>query len=332
MDRIGGRAVRTGGGPVARAAGPVSDTAGPVSDTAGPASGTAGPVARVGDHVPGTGGPVARAAGPVSGDGGPGSRVWEGEPVARWAARWDVPLLEVHRRLGSTNDRARGIAREGAAPFSVVIADEQTRGRGREGRRWLSPPGAGLWMTVVLTGRPSGHSIVPLLAGIAAARALEEVCPDLRAKIEWPNDLVVAGRKVGGILCESWDDGAASRGMAIGTGINISQRPGDFPPELRGRAGSLSTIGATSVSRPALAGALLGRMRELLTPGAVRLEGALHRELTRRDALADRAVVLGSGETGIARGISRQGALLFEEPGGGRREVHSGGAGLLPDP
>ncbi len=259
-------------------------------------------------------------------------RVWEGEPVARWAERWDVPFLEVHRRLGSTNDRARVVAREGVGCFSVVIADEQTRGRGREGRRWLSPPGSGLWMTVVLARRPPGHSTVPLLAGIAAARAIEEVCPDLRAEIEWPNDLIVAGRKVGGILCESWDDGAGGRGMAIGAGINTSQRVADFPPALRDRAASLRQMGATSVSRPALAGALLGRLRELLIPGAARLEGALHRELTRRDALRGRGVVLGSGETGTARGISSAGALLFEEPGCRRREIRSGSVSLLPGP
>ncbi len=273
-----------------------------------------------------------RGGRPVWRTGDRGSRGWEGEPVARWAERWGVPLLEVHRRLGSTNDRARSIARAGAPPFSVVIADEQTRGRGREGRRWLSPPGSGLWMTVVLARRPSGHSTVPLLTGIAAARAIEDVCPDLRAEIEWPNDLIVAGRKVGGILCESWDGGAGSRGMAIGTGINISQRVADFPPELRDRAASLRAMGAPSVSVPALAGALLARMRELLIPGAAPLEGALHRELTRRDALGGRRVVLGSGETGTARGISSAGALLFEEPGRGRREIRSGSVSLLPGP
>ena len=269
---------------------------------------------------------------PVRRTGDRGSRVWEGEPVDRWAERWGVPLLEVHGRLGSTNDRARSIASAGAPSFSVIIADEQTRGRGREGRRWLSPPGCGLWMTVVLARRPSGHSTVPLLVGIAAARAIEAVCPDLRAEIEWPNDLVVAGRKVGGILCESWDDGDGGRGMAIGTGINTSQRAADLPPELRDRAASLSTMGATSVSRPALAGALLARMRELLIPAAARLEGALHRELTRRDALRGRGVVLGSGETGTARGISSEGAFLFEESGGGRHEIRSGSVRLLPGP
>lgn len=273
-----------------------------------------------------------RGGRPVRHTGDRGSRIWQGEPVARWAERWGVPLLEVHHRLGSTNDRARSIARAGAPSFSVIIADEQTLGRGREGRRWLSPPGSGLWMTVVLARRPSGHSIVPLLAGIAAARAIEEVCPDLRAEIEWPNDLVVAGRKVGGILCESWDDGAGGRGMAIGTGINISQRVADFPPELRDRAGSLRAMGATSVSAPALAGALLARLRELLIPGAARLKGALHQELTRRDALRGRRVLLGSGEMGTARGITSAGALLFEESGGARREIRSGSVRLLPDP
>ncbi len=257
-------------------------------------------------------------------------RAWEGEPVGRWAERWGVPLLEVHARLGSTNDRARRIARAGAPSFSVVVADEQTRGRGREGRRWLSPPGAGLWATATLSVRPSAHPVVPLLVGIAAARAIEEVCPGLRAGIEWPNDLVVADRKVGGILCESWDDGVGSRGMAIGTGINVSQRPTDFPPELRGRASSLRAVGAPRVSKSDLAGALFAGMRSLLTPAPAPLEGALRRELARRDALVDRAVVLGTGETGTARGIGREGTLLFEEAGGRVREIRSGSVAPRP--
>ena len=86
------------------------------------------------------------------------------------------------------------------------------------------------------------------------------------------------------------------------------------------------------MSRPALAGALIARMRELLTPGPVRLAGALHRELTRRDALMDRAVVLGSGETGTARGIDSEGALLLEEPEGTMREIRSGSVRPLPFP
>ena len=265
---------------------------------------------------------VALPGAPRPDDCGPAA--WEGLPVERWAERWGVPLVETHARLGSTNDRARRIARAGAPSFSVVIADEQTSGRGRAGRRWLSPPGAGLWMTVLLSARPPGHPATPLVVGIAAARAVEEVCPGLRVGIEWPNDLTVAGRKVGGILCESWDDGAGSRGMAIGTGINISQQEADFPPALRGRASSLCAMGAASVSRPALAGAMLGRMRELLIPAPAALNGALHRELAWRDALIGRTVVLGDGETGTARGISREGALAFEGRDGGMRSIRSG--------
>ena len=258
----------------------------------------------------------------VTGD--PGSPVWEGEPVARWAEWWGVPRVEAYARLGSTNDRARRMALAGTPSFSVVIADEQTRGRGRGGRSWLSPPGAGLWMTVVLAARPSEHPTVPLLVGIAAARTIEEVCPDLRTGIEWPNDLIIAGRKVGGILCESWDDGAGSRGMVIGTGINISQRAADFPPGLRARASSLNAAGATSVSKSALAGALIGQMRVLLSPRPKALEGALHRELARRDTMLGHAVSLGGAETGTARGITSGGALLFEAPDGRVREVRSG--------
>src|SRR5690606_26857310 len=80
--------------------------------------------------------------------------LWEGDTPAAWAARWAVPRLEAHGRIGSTNDRARELAEAGAEPFTVVLTEAQSAGRGRDGRRWESPAGAGLWMSVVAPARP----------------------------------------------------------------------------------------------------------------------------------------------------------------------------------
>ncbi len=188
-------------------------------------------------------------------------------------------------------------------------------------------------MTVVLAARPSGHSTVPLLVGIAAARAIEDVCPDLRASIEWPNDLIVTGRKVGGILCESWDNGAGTRGMAIGTGINISQRAADFPPGTprpRLVAGG-DGCGLRVEARPGW-DAAGPAARPAFSRNRLRLKARCTGNSPAADALNGRTVLIGSGEAGTARGISAGGALLFEKPDGIVHEIRSGSVTPLPDP
>ena len=262
---------------------------------------------------------------PVEADAAAGRGEWEGAPTAQWAERWRIPLFEAHTRVTSTNDRARALAIGGAASFSVVTADEQTRGRGRLGRAWSSPAGLGLGLSVVLQTRgPHEHPTVPILAGVATARAVEEVCPGLVVGIKWPNDLLVGTRKVAGILGESWDAaGARGAGVVIGVGINVAQKSEDFPEEIRQEAGSLATAGA-AVSRSDLAGALIAHMRALLEPEPARLGGGLADELARRDALAGRTVALEGGERGTARGIDPTGALLVEDGAGRVRRLFSG--------
>ena len=258
---------------------------------------------------------------PIAGIG-----VWEELPTATWAERWGIPMFEAHARLTSTNDRARDLANAGAPPFSVVISEEQTRGRGRAGREWASPSGLGLWLSVVLRTRGRHDPpIVPILAGVAAARAVEHVCPGLDVGIKWPNDLFVGKRKIAGILGESWDTGGKpGGGMVLGVGINVGQRSEDFPEVIRHTAGSLLTSGATGASRSELAGALIAYMRVLLEPQPAPLAGDLALELARRDTLAGRPVELDGGERGTARGIDASGALLFEDVQGEVRALFSG--------
>lgn len=244
---------------------------------------------------------------------------WEGEPVAVWTRLWQVPVLEVHDVLGSTNDRARVLAAEGAPPLSVVIAERQTAGRGRSGSSWHSPAEAGLWLSTLL---PLGGAVpphLPLLVGLAAARAIEAVCAGLQVGLKWPNDVEVAGRKAGGILCE-----AGERAVIAGIGLNVRQRPGDFPEALHGRAVSLEEASRAPVERPALARALLAELAGTCAGTVPSLTDGTLAELARRDVLRDRRVATDQAGEGVARGIDVDGALLIERPDGTRVRVMAG--------
>ena len=245
--------------------------------------------------------------------------LWEGDSPSAWGARWRVPRLEVHDLIGSTNDRARDLAEAGADPFTVVIAEGQTAGRGREGRPWESPSGSGLWMSVVAPPlEVNARQILPLRAGLAVCRAVESAAPGVRAGLKWPNDVLIGGRKVGGILCEGGPDA-----VVIGIGVNV--RPGALGPGLAGVAVALEEAAEGPVDRAVLAEFLMNELRQLLAPASLILDGELARELEARDVLRGRAVAAETGETGIALGIGRDGALGVEVAPGEVRRVRVGG-------
>jgi len=236
--------------------------------------------------------------------------------VEAWRVAWELDHLEAHRSLPSTNDRARRLAAEGVGPVAAVLAEEQTRGRGRRGRSWHSPPGQGLWISFVLPApEASGYPLAPLLVGIAAARAIDGTT-GATTGIQWPNDVLLAERKVGGVLCEA----VSNERVVAGVGINVAQSEDDFPAEIRGRAGSLRTVTGMAVDRPGLAGALVRELRDLFggeaPPNA--LTGRLGDELRDRDRLLGRRVSCTVGVAGVGRGIGADGALLVEEEATGR--------------
>lgn len=242
---------------------------------------------------------------------------WEGQPVPFWRELWTVPVLEVHDRIGSTNDRARELADDGWGAYTTVIADEQTRGRGRSGAPWLSEPGAGLLISVLLPAAPATH--LSLLVGLAAAEAVERVCPGLRPRIEWPNDVTLSDRKVAGILCEG-----AGRFVVAGLGINTREPVGGFPAELSARATSLEAAARSRPDRAALAGALLAALRGRLAGTGPRLSLDERMALSQRDALEGREVETAQHGRGRAVGIAEDGALLLERPDGTRVHVRAG--------
>lgn len=251
---------------------------------------------------------------------------WEGEPVAVWRALWDVPEVEVHEQLGSTNDRARELASKGAAPWTVVLAEEQTRGRGRSGDAWHSPPGSGLWISTVVPAEGPPAPCLPLRVGLAAARATEEVS-GVPVGIKWPNDLMIAGRKVGGILCER-----ANGAVVAGVGINVRTPDEGFPPGLAAVATSAEVEAGRRVPRGGLATLLLvglrDRLGEAAGAGAERLDADEMAELTHRDVLRGRRLRSETGE-GTGRGIDAGGALRIERPDGRVERVVAGRVRLL---
>lgn len=244
---------------------------------------------------------------------------WDGEPVAVWARVWKAAEVEAYDVLGSTNDRLKELAAGGAAPWTVVVAESQTRGRGRGGAVWHSPAGAGLWLSVLLPCDEPVPAYLPLAVGVAAARAAEEAAPGVRVGIKWPNDLEVAGRKIGGILCEhghGW--------VAAGIGVNVLTPEVGIPAEVAERATSLEAVSGARVSVGALATALLHRLRASRCGRGPGLDPAVHQELRERDVLRGTGVWTSQAGPGSARGIAEDGALLLELPGGGKVRVVSG--------
>lgn len=243
---------------------------------------------------------------------------WEGEPVRVWEGLWGVSEVEAWASLTSTNDRGRERSRLGAVPWVVIIADEQTQGRGRSGRRWHSPRGMGLWMSFLVRRHQAGEgALTPLLAGLATARAIERAT-GLVVGVKWPNDLWIGGSKVAGVLCES-----VGSQVVVGVGVNVRQRPEDFPPELRHLATSVEAAAGTSLSRGRLAGGILNEARTLLDRPAPRLEPALVDELRRRDVLGGRPLRV-EGRRGIGAGVDALGRLLLETAPGDIRPVVAG--------
>lgn len=154
--------------------------------------------------------------------------------------------LQLLDTVESTNDTLKKLALEGAPSWTVVAANSQTRGRGKSGRRFYSPPGSGLYMSLLLRDLPvrSGGLYLSSLAALAAAEAVEH-CFGINVRIKWVNDLYLVDKKICGILCESSIDPRGPRfsAVVIGIGMNFYPPRGAFPPELQAVAGSLFADG-----------------------------------------------------------------------------------------
>lgn len=246
---------------------------------------------------------------------------WEGAQVDDWRARWRVPHVAIYACIGSTNDAARALAESDAAAGTVVIADEQTAGRGRMGRTWTAPAARGLLMSVVLRPGPAprGESqpgTAPIRVALAVARALDRT-EGISAGIKWPNDIVVPGAgKLAGILCEASLARQADGFVIAGIGINTAQSAADFADGVAGAATSVLLLRGRAADRPAVAGAVLAELQPFDVRSLRPLDRAELAEYEARDVLRGNAVRIDGSAAGTAAGIASDGALLLSTADG----------------
>ncbi len=246
-----------------------------------------------------------------------------------------------HRRFGhpyhyfaqveSTNSLLATMAANGAPAGTVVVAEEQSAGRGRMARHWHSPRGSGLYLSLLL--RPeielSRVTSLPLVVGLALAEVLTPLAPETPPQVKWPNDVWLAGRKVGGILCELRMEPDAPYYVVVGIGLNVNLAPAEIPADLRQRATSVAIAAGRTVSRPALLMALLDQLeREYDLWHSDGFAPFLER-FASVDALYGRQIVISRGvaeASGTAVGVDCEGALLLRLADGSSETIYSGEA------
>lgn len=234
--------------------------------------------------------------------------------------------LHYFAEVGSTNDEARRLAETGAPEGALVAAEAQTAGKGRAGRRWLTPPGAALAFSLVLRPAltPAHAARLTMLAGLAVAEAVEAVVTRPVA-LKWPNDVLVEGAKAGGILVESGLTGDRLEYAVVGIGLNVSAAP---PPEaVDFPAAALQAAGAPLVGRWQLLRGILARLEAhyplLTSPDVETLPGLWSARLA---WLGENVAARGAGEemVGRAEGVDLDGALIIRLANGEARHVRAG--------
>ena len=242
----------------------------------------------------------------------------------------DIPWqVQYYDTIDSTNDRAKALAAQGAPHGTVLIADQQTGGRGRMGRSFSSPAGLGIYLSVLL--RPKCHARDMMHLTCAAAVAMCDAVQKttgFRPGVKWINDLIADGKKLGGILTElsvTPDSGQASHAI-VGIGINCCQKPADFPEDIRDIAVSLETATGQKIDRHRLAAAMINALWEM--DGKLLTQKASVMEAYAKDCITlGKEVILHRNEQtfcGTAMNIDPDGGLLIRLTDGTVQTVNSG--------
>ncbi len=236
-------------------------------------------------------------------------------------------MIQYFEELDSTNKKIEELARDGAEHGTVIVANKQTAGKGRRGRTWESPAGTNLYFSILL--RPEIEiekaPMLTLIMAYSAAKVLREEW-GVRAGIKWPNDLVLSGKKICGILTEMALNGNVIGHVVVGTGINVNVT--DFPEELRDKATSLYLETKTQFDRKKLLNEVLKEFwkqynRFLEVQDLSFMQEAYNEILVNRGR---EVLVLEPGNeySAVARGINAQGELLIEKNDGSKTAVYAG--------
>ena len=251
----------------------------------------------------------------------------EQEVGSRLQTNWIGRNIRYFERITSTNQMARRLGEEGAPEGTLVIADEQTQGKGRTGRHWTTPPGTAVAMTLLLRPRiaPAHISMVTLVMGLAVAAACRQLY-GIEAGIKWPNDVVINGKKVCGILTEMSAELSAVHYIVIGTGINTNIR--EFPPEIKDTATSLLLELGHEVNRAELIAGTMEHfeIRYEMFLKTQDLSGLMdeYNSMLVNKGRGVRVLLPEGGFNGVAQGINKKGELLVTREDGTLENVYAG--------
>jgi BirA family biotin operon repressor/biotin-[acetyl-CoA-carboxylase] ligase len=232
-------------------------------------------------------------------------------------------------QVDSTNLYAKRIAEADFQEGTVIIAEEQLKGKGRMGRHWVSPRGKGIWMTIMLKPQiaPADAAKVTLLTACAVCRAIEQTC-NISPQIKWPNDILLNGKKLCGILTEMSIEQDEINYLIVGIGINVNIEPQDLPQELHSVATSVRIEKGSSIVRKELTAAIINNFEHCYKNfiEASSIEGFL-KEYKERSALLGREVTASSSFLslkGKVLDITKEGQLLLQLEDGSMKEIISG--------
>jgi len=250
---------------------------------------------------------------------------------ARAAARFGGSI-HYFDTTDSTNTVALRLARDGAAEGTVVIAETQTKGRGRLGRAWISPPFRNLYLSIVLRPRVAIAEAprLGLVVGLATAEAVAEWAP--RAALKWPNDVLLDGRKVAGILMEMEAEEDRVGVVIAGIGVNLNLAADDLPADLRDKATSLGAAVGAPIDRAAFAGRLLARLEERYDQCLQHGFATLRPLWNRLSCLAGREVEIDDGgrrHRGVVCGLADDGTLQLRDAAGHTIAIVAGDVTVL---
>jgi BirA family biotin operon repressor/biotin-[acetyl-CoA-carboxylase] ligase len=236
-------------------------------------------------------------------------------------------------QVTSTNDIAFSLARSGSPEGTLVIAEEQTRGKGRLGREWHSPPGLGLWFSLILRPEIAAYesATVSLAVALAVAGVLRETY-GVDARIKWPNDVLVGAKKICGILTEAEFRDANVEFVVVGAGINVLHTSRDFPEELRDIATSVAIESDAAVDRVHIISSVLSAVEDNYKRLCRNGFGDIRKEILPLSSLIGKMtrVETGKGITeGVAVDIDETGALVLRKENGLNEKVVAGDATLI---
>lgn len=249
-----------------------------------------------------------------------GSRLPKGQRIGR-----DIRVFE---QTTSTNDVLEKLARDGVREGAVVFAESQTQGRGRLGRKWASPVRKGLWFSVLLRPdlQPQAATQLTVASASAVRNAIEEQTR-LRAEIKWPNDILISGKKVAGILTELSAELDRIKYVLVGIGVDVNLNPGDFPAEVRSQATSLKIELGKPVARAELAVAILRELDRQYARVMAGEFGAVASDWEQHCSTIGQRLVIRIGERrfcGRAESLGEDGALLLRTDHGHLERIIGG--------